>query len=266
MKRLVGVASAATLSLSLAFLGVSTLSAQEEKKPAKKPPLEKKDKGEDKKDKEGEEKKTEPKSDADKAPEPTDEKQKKQFEKIRSDVERKFKKSKKEQVFVYALSEKTMERIEATESAPTPPPTQPPAGKGRMPNKSGPNKSGYDKRGTNAPGGGAGIGGGGAVIPAHLEAVIKNTVYTSKDREEAVEKVYKFLVEFPPPLPGAKKKNIKGDDEPPPPQRSLLEVVAFPATKEGEKRAEAKQEELEKRFRNTHQAQEAKKMARKKGS
>src|SRR4051794_11150284 len=150
MYRLTTVAFAAMLSISLVFLGSSTLSAQDQKKPGKKPPGEKMDKEEGKKDKEADEKKTESKSDADKAPEPTDEKQRKQFEKIRSDVEKKFKKSKKDQVYVYATSEKTLERIEATEQAP--PPTQPPQGKGRMPNK-----SGYNNRGTNGAGGGSGI-------------------------------------------------------------------------------------------------------------
>lgn len=247
MKRLASVAVAATLTLGLAFVGNSTLSAQEEKKPVKKPPLEKKDKGEAKKEKgseekkEGEEKKSEPKSDADKAPEPTDEKQAKQFKRIRDDVERKFRKSKREMVYVYATSEKTLERIEPTEEAA---PSEPPA-KGRAGAK---------------PGGA--IGGGSA---GQWELVVKNTAFMTKDREDAVEKVYKFLVEFPPPAPGSRKKKPKVDDEPPPPERSLLGVQAFPTTKDGEVQAEAYHQNLEDKFRKEQNNHAAKKMQRKKG-
>lgn len=263
MKSLAEVAFAATLVFSLAFLS-GPLNAQDEKKPGKKPPPEKMEKGDAKKDKGPDEKKTDAKSDGDKAPEPTDEKQKKQFDKIKSDVEKKFRKSKKEQVFVYATSEKTMERVEPVEEAT--PPQQPPMGKGKMARPNGPPGAGVggNARGTGVGGGGARGGGGLAGGSAHLEPSIKYAVYLTKDREEAIEKVYKFLVEFPPPLPGAKKKKAKGDEDPPAPERSLLSVQAFNATKEGEKQAEAAQEQLENKFRKETQAQEWKKQARKK--
>jgi hypothetical protein len=244
-------------ALAIACLGASSpaRSAQDEKnpkKPGKKPPVEEmdkeggkkngKDKGDAGKDKgETAEKKDDEKSDADKPREPADEKQKKQFDKIKIDVERKFKKSKREQVYVYATSERTMERVEPAEE---PAPTQT-VQRGRNPNR----------------------GAGAAAGAGHWEPVIRNTAYLTKDREDAVEKVYKFLVEYPPPAPGARKKKKSKDetDEPPPPERALLSVNVFPATKEGERQAEAALEQLENRFMKEQRQIEAKKQARMKG-
>jgi len=253
---------AAFLGLCVAFpFSSSSLSAQDEKKPGKKPPPEKmdkdakKDKGEAAKD--GDDAKTESK-----AREPADEKQKKQFEKIRKDVEKKFKKGKKEQVWVYATREETAERIEPTETPQPPPGPQGPPGKGGM------NK--YDKSGRFGAGTGTGTGpgnrqqGGGAGHSAGgWEPVVKSTAYMTKDADEAIEKVYAFLVELLPAAPEKKKK--MDSDEPPVPRRTLLEVKVYPATKDGEKAAEAYHEQLEKKFQKEHQQQEGKKMARKKG-
>jgi hypothetical protein len=244
MKRLVCIGLAALVAVCF---GVTPTGAQDEKKPGKKPPTGKMEKGEKKKgDAKGEEMKDkgEAKSDVDKdkTPEPTDEKQKKQFEKIRTGVEKKFKKSTKDQVYVYTTTEKIAEKIEPT-TDPTPgvDPGKNKGGKGRVAQK---------------PSGGAG----------EWEVVVKNTAYMTKDREEAVEKVYKFMIEFPPPLAGAKKKNAKEDDGPPPPHRDWAFVKAFPATKEGEKQAEAEHERLDRKFQKEQQQAEWKKQQRKKGA
>jgi len=231
--------------LSLSFSG--SLSAQDEKKTGKKPEKMEKDDGKSKKDK------SEAKKDGDdskaegKAREPADEKQKKQFEKIRKDVEKKFKKGKREQVYVYVTKDESYERLEPTES---PTPQQPPQGKGGRPNM-------------RAPGGAVGGNGPGHAAGA-WEQVIKRIAYMTKDPEEAVEKVYAFLVEAPPPLPGDRKSR-PSPDEPPPNKHELLEVKTFPATKEGEKQAEAYHEQLENRIRKEEQALQWKRDARKKG-
>jgi len=247
MKRLACFGLAAFVAVCF---GVSPTVAQDEKKPGKKPPAGKPDKGDKKKgDAKDEEMKDkgEAKSegdkdkDKDKAPEPTDEKQKKQFEKIRLGIEKKFKKSAKEQVYVYTTTEKIAEKIEPTaEPAPGIETGKGKGGKGRAEPKAG---------------GGAG----------EWEIVVKNNAYMTKDRDEAIEKVYKFIVEYPPPLPGSKKKNAKEDDGPPPPQRDWAFVSSFPATKEGEKKAEAAHEQLDRKFQKEQQQAAWKKQQRKKG-
>jgi hypothetical protein len=250
MKRLACFGLAALVAVCF---GVAPTAAQDEKKPNKKPPAGKPEKGDkkkgDAKDEEMKEK-GEAKSegekgkdkDSDKAPEPTDEKQKKQFDKIRLGIEKKFRKSTKETVYVYTTTEKVAEKIEST-SEPTP---------GVEPGKGGRDKG----RGTQKAGGGV----------EDWEIVVKNNAYMTKDRDEAVEKVYKFIVEYPPPLPGARKKKGEADDGPPPPQRDWAFIKAFPATKEGEKQAEAEHERLDRAFQKQAQQAAWKKQQRKKGA
>jgi hypothetical protein len=241
MTRPARIALSALLAAFVACFGFSPLAAQDEKKPGKKPtPGKKKDAEKDEM-----KEKDEPKSDGDKegdkgkAREPSDEKQKKQFEKIKLSVEKKFRKSSKEVVYVYTTTEKTAERVEPTSEAP---PTEQPG------------KGGRGGKGKPTGQGGAG----------HWEVEIKNTAYMTKDRDEAIEKVYAFLVEFPPPAPGSRKKKAGESDEPPPPERSWEFIKTFPASPEGEKQAEAEHERLEKIFMKQKQQADQKKMARKK--
>jgi len=241
--------------LSLSFSG--SLSAQDEKKTGKKPEKMEKDDAKPKKDKAEAKKEGDDSKSEGKAREPADEKQKKQFDKIRKDVAAKFKKGKREQVYVYVTKEESYERIEPVE---TPEVQQPAPGKGGRPNARGPGGAPGGNGPGHAPGGnGQGHATGG------WEQVIKSVAYMTKDPDEAIEKVYAFLVEFPPPLPGDRKKRGAGADEPPPTQRALLEVKTFPATKEGEKQAEAYHEQKENLIRKQEQAAQWKRDARKKG-
>lgn len=248
MTRLAGATLATLLAFCFSLSLSGTMSAQDEKKPGKKPDKMEKDDAKAKKEKpeakkDGDESKSEGK-----AREPADDKQKAQFEKIHKAVAAKFKKGKREQVYVYVTKEESYERVEPTE---TPEPQQPAPGKGGRPNARGP--------------GGAGGGVGAGHAAGSWEQVVKSVAYLTKDPEEAIEKVYAFLVEFPPPLPGDRKKRGAGADEPPPTKRELLEVKTFQATKEGEKQAEAYHEQLENRIRKQEQALQWKRDARKKG-
>jgi hypothetical protein len=70
------------------------------------------------------------------------------------------------------------------------------------------------------------------------DAWVKKEVFRTEDREEGVQKIVKYMMEFPPPDPKA-KKGKKGLESATPSPKREWQIESFPKTKAGEGEADA---------------------------